>query len=106
MGCPSAMLNSRAQNALGLSRRAGKCIAGDFAAERAVKAKEALLVVVDHAASEATRKKYRTIAATNGVQYLELSGVGAAIGKQGGKIAAITDQGFADMIVAAANNKD
>ncbi len=41
------MSNEKVRGALGLCRRAGKCILGDDAAERAVRAKKAKLVVVD-----------------------------------------------------------
>ena len=84
--------------ALGLARRAGQCLAGDFAVERAVKAKKVFMVIVDAGASDATRKRYRTICDTHAVEYRELAGVGAAIGKPGGKIAGIVDAGFAGML--------
>ncbi|MDL2234914.1 hypothetical protein LJC07_02020 [Christensenellaceae bacterium OttesenSCG-928-L17] len=87
--------------AVGLARRAGKCITGDFAVERAVKGGKALLVIVDASASDATKKRYQTICNTHAVLYREFPGAGAAAGKPGGKIIAIVDEGFVGMIEKA-----
>ena len=92
--------------ALGLSRRAGKCIAGDFAVEKAVKSGTAGLVVLDSSVSDATRKRYQTMCSGRGIDCIEVSDMGAAIGKPGGKIAAITDQRFIHMICSAATQEN
>lgn len=89
----------RTLDALGLARRAGKCLSGDYAVERAVKAGNATLVAVDLEASPATRERYRQLTARVGISYIELPGMGAAIGKEACRIAAVTDAGFTRMIV-------
>ena len=98
------MRSGKVYGALGLARRAGKCITGDFACERAVKAGEALLVILDDKASDATKGRYRALCEKRGIELLELFEAGAAVGKPGGKIAVILDKGFADMIAHAAKN--
>lgn len=93
--------NSRLHGALGLSRRAGKCIAGDFAVEKAVKRGEARLVALDASAAEATKARYRGLCERNSLPCLVIEGMGDAIGKPGGKIAAIVDEHFAGMVLRA-----
>ncbi|MDL2217568.1 hypothetical protein LJC27_02810 [Christensenellaceae bacterium OttesenSCG-928-M15] len=100
------MPNEKVWGALGLSRRAGKCMTGDFACERAVRANKARLVVVDETLASAVKEKYRRLCAGKDILYLELPRVGEAVGKPAGKIAAITDQGFAGMIKNAASNNE
>ncbi len=97
------MSNEKVWGALGLCRRAGKCILGDEAAERAVRAKKAKLVVVDPSLSEASRQKYQRLCKKEAVPYMEMPRVGEAVGKPAGKIAAIADAGFAEMIERAAS---
>lgn len=87
--------------ALGLSRRAGKCITGDFAVEKALKSGKTKLVVLDSLASEATRERYLGLCERNGATLIEAPGVGQAVGKPAGKIAAITDARFVHMILCA-----
>ena len=41
------MQNDRLRTALGFAAKAGKCISGDFGAERAVKDKKALIIALD-----------------------------------------------------------
>lgn len=97
---------SKLQGALGLSRRAGKCIAGDFAVERAIKAGRVGLVILDSDVSEATRKRYQTFCSGRGIKLLEIPDMGRMIGKPDGKIAGITDQRFIHMICSAASRYD
>ena len=87
--------------ALGLSRRAGKCLSGDFAVEKALKSGKTKLVVLDSAASEATRERYLGLCERQGATLIEAPGVGLAAGKPAGKILAITDARFVHMILCA-----
>lgn len=87
--------------ALGLSRRAGKCLTGDFAVEKALKSGKTKLVVLDREASEATRERYRSLCGRSGATLIEAPGIGAAVGKPAGKIIAITDDRFVHMILCA-----
>lgn len=87
--------------AIGLCMRAGKCITGDFAVERAVKSGKVKLVMLDYAVSNATLKKYESICSNAGIEYLIIEALGNAIGKPGIKITAVADEGFKNMIKAA-----
>ena len=51
------MQNDRLRTALGFAAKAGKCISGDFGAERAVKDKKALIIALDNGVSAATRER-------------------------------------------------
>ncbi|HWR23686.1 MAG TPA: hypothetical protein VN366_09480 [Feifaniaceae bacterium] len=92
---------SKLYGALGLSRRAGKCLTGDFAVEKALKSGKTKLVVLDSGASEATRERYRDMCGRSGAALIELPGAGHAVGKPAGKIIAITDDRFVHMILCA-----
>lgn len=89
------------KTAVGFAMRAGKCVAGDFACEKAVKSKKARLVLVDSMASEATRERYVNLCRKNAVPCIVMDGMGDAIGKSGRMIAAIVDERFANMIFEA-----
>jgi len=91
----------RLRTALGFSAKAGKCISGDFAAERAIRKRQALLVALDAEASANTKEKYAHLAASAGIPCIELAGMGAAIGKYGRMVAVVTEGGFARMICEA-----
>lgn len=95
------MSNQKRLNALGLCRRAGRCVIGDFAAEKAVKSGKAALVILDEGASEATRARYTGFCERANVPLLILEDAGHAVGRPESKIIAVTDQGFAGMILAA-----
>lgn len=87
--------------ALGLSRRAGKCLSGDFAVEKALKSGKTNLVVLDSTASEATRARYAGLCERQGATMIAAPEVGQAVGKPAGKILAITDARFVHMILCA-----
>ncbi len=89
------------QGAIGLSRKAGKCIAGDYAVTKALKEGRKLLVVLDMGVSEATRQRYNSLCALKDVKLLEMPEVGSAIGKPGCKIAAVADERFEQLIIDA-----
>jgi len=93
------MDEQKLRGALGLSRRAGKCVTGDFAAERALKAGKVKLVVLDSLASDATRERYTALCGRVKVPLILVPGMGQAIGKPDGRIAAVTDERFAHMIL-------
>lgn len=97
------MNEQKLYGAVGLARRAGKCIAGDFAVERAVKAKKAAHVLLDSHASKATKERYYALCERQGIGCIEIEDIGKAIGKPGNKIVAIMDENFAEMLKAAIN---
>lgn len=98
--------NERINGALGLARRAGRCLTGDFAVERAIKNRKVFLVVLDDAVSENTRTRYQALCARKKIQYVENMSVGHAIGKSGIKIVGITDLNFAEMIIRLVNDAE
>jgi ribosomal protein L30E len=82
--------------------KAGKLAVGEFAAERALKAGKAFLMVVDEAASENTRKQWSDAAEFCGTELVTVPDMGRAIGKPGRMAAAVLDGNFAKMIIKAA----
>lgn len=94
-------MGQRLSNALGLCRKAGRCVTGDETVEKTVRAGKALLVVLDEEASENTRDKYTFLCRGRGVELLLVKEPGRAIGQPGKKLIAVTDTGFAKMIQEA-----
>ena len=93
--------SERLFNAVGLSRKAGKCVSGDFAAEKCVRAERAVLVLLDAAASDNTKARYGALCTRYGIPCIEMERLGAAIGNSARMIAAITDSNFCKMIMDA-----
>lgn len=81
--------------------RAGKCRAGDFTAEKLIKAGKARLALLDRGASENTKERYRELCERAGVPCLVIENMGQPIGKEGRMVAVVTDARFADMIRGA-----
>ena len=92
------MNETKLRGAMGFAMRAGKCIAGDFACERAVKRGGARLVLLDAAASGATQERYFGMCERAGLPCFTVVDLGRAIGKDGRMVAAVTDERFAQMI--------
>lgn len=95
-------MSVRIHDALGLCQKAGRCQSGDYAAENAVKAGKAFLVVLDGRASDNTRDKYAALCGRREVPLVLVDGVGHAIGREGRIVVAVTDRNFAKMIGDAA----
>ena len=95
------MNDARQRGALGFAMRAGKCIAGDFACERAVKRGGACLIALDTEASSATKERYFGMCERAGIPCVTIVDMGQAIGKAGRMVAAVTDERFAQMILGA-----
>ena len=95
------MTETKLFNSLGLCRRAGKCQSGEFAAERAVKAGKAKLVLLEETASENTRARFSALCAGRSIPLKLVSEVGRAIGREGHVVMAVTDTQFANMILDA-----
>ena len=92
------MAETKLFNSIGLCRRAGKCQSGEFAAERAVKAGKAKLVLLEASASENTQARFSSLCAGRNTPLLLVPEVGRAIGREGHVVMAVTDTGFANMI--------
>ncbi len=95
------MAETKLFNCLGLCRRAGKCQSGAFAAQKAVRERKARLVLLQADASAETRAKMEALCRERGVPLRLVPEVGRAIGKDGHVVMAVTDNGFANMILDA-----
>lgn len=95
------MAETKLFNCLGLCRRAGKCQSGAFAAERALKAGKAKLILLEAGASENTRKRFSSLCLGKKVPLRLVPEVGRAIGREGHGVMAVTDIHFANMILDA-----
>lgn len=96
------MRDRRLTDAIGLCMKAGRCRSGDFVAERLARAGAASLVLLDAHVSAATRERYERLCERGGIPVLVVPALGTAIGKPERMVAAVTDQGFANMIQRAA----
>ncbi len=99
-------MTDRLYNAIGLCMKAGKAQSGAFAAENAIKAGKAKLVLLEESASEATKTHYEQLCAAHGVPFYLTETVGRAIGKDSRIVMAVTDTNFKDMIERAMRNTD
>lgn len=91
--------NNALNNALGLAMRAGKVVSGSFAVEKALKAGSAKLIVLDKDASENTLKQWTNGCISKKLPLVQMPCMGKAIGKVERMVAAVTDAGFAEMIL-------
>ena len=98
--------NNRLQNALGLAMKAGKCVSGDFAVEKAVREGLARLVLLDETASQSTKERYHRLCTRVGVEIVTLTALGQAIGKPARMIAALTDDNMCRMMQGALASRD
>ena len=98
--------DERFKNAVGLAMKAGKCISGDFAVEKAAKGGKVRLVLLDETASAATQERYERICARSAVPLLRIAALARAIGKPSRMIAAVTDENMTKMILLAAGSQD
>lgn len=89
------------KSAVGFSMRAGKCISGDFACEKAVKANKAKIVILDASASDATKERYKGFCERRSMECIVMEGLGETIGKEGRMVAVVSDIKFASMISSA-----
>jgi len=83
---------------LGLAAKAGKVASGEFSTEKAVKSRQAFLVVVSEEASENTKKMFRNMCAFYQIPmylYASKEALGKSIGRQFRASLAVLDQGFA-----------
>ena len=88
----------RMYGAIGFAQKAGKCVSGSFAVEKAVKSGKARLVLLDESASENAKEKYQSLCKQAGIACLQVEDIGRAIGKDERISAAIVDAGFATRI--------
>lgn len=99
------MMTTRFYSNLGLAMRAGKMVTGDEGVLDAIRKGEAKLVIVAQDASENTRKKFRDKCIYFQTPHLEYGlreQLGPSIGRAERVVMAITDSGFAKMLVNCA----
>lgn len=92
---------NRIYSMLGIGRKAGKVCGGEFAAEEAVKAGKACLVVLASDASANTKKKFHNMCDYRGIPCLEYGTkeeIGHAVGLEFRAMLAVTDEGIAEKI--------
>lgn len=95
--------NSKVLSMLGLAQRARKVASGEFATEKAVKSKEAFLVIVAGDASDNTKKMFSNMCAYYQVPIVILENkerLGHAIGKELRASVAVLDGGFSKAIMS------
>ena len=92
---------NRGLSMLGLCARAGKLISGGDACLKAIRAKSALLVLLDGGTKKNTEKAIADACATHDVPWVktEAFALGTAIGKPGRMVVAVTDPRFAERIL-------
>ncbi|MDN4616508.1 ribosomal L7Ae/L30e/S12e/Gadd45 family protein [Paenibacillus sp. PsM32] len=85
---------------LGLAMRAGKVLSGDELVLKAIRSREATLVVLAGDASDNTQKKFRDKCGSYTIPLLigyDRDQLGSSIGKDGRVVLALTDKGFAEL---------
>lgn len=81
--------------------KAGKCVSGDFATERALRAGRLKLVLLDAGASQSTSERYERLCRSSDTPLMRIDSLGEAIGKPSRMIAAITDANMTKLILGA-----
>ena len=93
------MKAERITNLLSMAQRAGKCMSGSFAVQKAVAAGEAKLMLIAADTAEATKKEYHKLAANKEIKVFEVLNqdtLGHTLGKEFRTVAVLTDKGFSD----------
>ena len=88
---------------LGLFRKSGKVVSGEFSCEKAVKEKKAYLVIVAEDASDNTRKLFSDKCRSYDVPcfiYGTKSSLGKALGVAERASAAVLDEGMAKAVIS------
>ena len=102
MSVMNATKEERALGLLSMAQRARRIVSGAFAVEKAVKEKQALLLIIATDASDESKKTYREAAELNRLPVIELltrEQLGACLGKEYRAVAALLDRGFAQRLL-------
>lgn len=97
----NTMAGKKALSMLGLAKKAGKAVSGEFQTEAAVKGGTARLVIVATDASDNTKKLFKDKAAYRSIPIFLFGTkeeLGHALGKEFRASVAVTDRGFAEAI--------
>ena len=95
------MSNEKALGLLGLCARAGRLLSGEQACDQAVKKQSAYLILIDESASFNPRKGMTDACAYYQVpaRFLPAASLGAAIGRPGRMVCAVTDRKLAERLM-------
>lgn len=90
----------RALSLLGLAMRAGQVTSGDDLAEREIRAGRAALALLDEAASQRTRDKYRSLCIGKKIPLFEISAdaLGKSIGRENRMVAVMKKGPMANQV--------
>jgi len=91
-------MNSKLSSAIGFAMKAGRLKSGGYVVEKLIRARQALIVLIDTTASANTKDQYRDMCAYASVELVEIEELGRWIGKPGRMVAAVTDEAFTQMI--------
>ena len=103
------MKGDKVLSLLGLAKKAGKVVSGEFSTEAAVKSAKACLVLVSEEASENTKKKFRNMCSYYEVPiyfYGNKEELGRCIGQEFRASLAVTDPGFSEAVKKQLENLD
>lgn len=95
------MKGNKVLSLLGLAKKAGKVVSGEFSTETAVKSGKACLVLISEEASENTKKKFRNMCEFYEVpvfEYGRKEELGRCIGQEFRASLALTDPGFSEAV--------
>lgn len=95
------MKGNKVFSLLGLAKKAGKVVSGEFSTESAVKSGKAYLVLAAEEASENTKKKFRNMCEYYEVPFFcygKKEELGGCIGQEFRASLAVTDPGFSEAI--------
>lgn len=87
---------------IGLARKAGNVVSGEFSTEKAIKERKARLVVVADDASDNTKKLFTNKCTYYNIPlyfYSDKDNIGRALGYEIRTSLAVTDEGFANALV-------
>lgn len=96
------MKNDAVLSLIGMAKRAGKVVSGEFSTEKAIKERKAKLVIVSDDASDNTKKLFTNKTAYYKIPirfYSDKSSLGHGIGCEIRTSVGITDEGFANAIM-------
>lgn len=96
------MKQNKILSLLGLATKAGNVVSGGFLTEKVVKSYEAKLVIISEDASDNTKKKFQNMCEFYHVPWYiwgDSEELGHAIGKEFRVSVAVTEKGFAEIIM-------
>lgn len=96
------MIRDNILSMLGLAKRSGNIVSGEFSTEKAIRTGKAFLVIIAGDASDNTKKKFNDKCAFYRVPivfYSDKAGLGHSLGYELRTSAAVTDEGFAKALM-------